>query len=217
MYLKLENRQRKFLICLPRINTTPPINLPYHYLSAVSTLKAQAKKHWQVLLTGNPAGFRSLYDLTYDDLYRYGCRVAGDSGNVRDALQEVFVAIWERRDQQPPIEDPWIFLLVSLRNRLIDNSRKRKEPAINHAPIASPEEEIIALETASARIDWLDRKLDELPARQREALHLRYRLELQYEQVATVLGVSQQAAYNYVNRGVKALRIILNNEKGPAK
>lgn len=178
-------------------------------------MKAKARQCWQELLAGDPAGFRALYDLTYDDLYRYGCRFTGESSNIRDALQEVFVAIWERRDREPPVDDPWVFLLVSLRNRLIDEGRKGKAPTVKYEPVASAEDEIVALETETAQKDWLQRKLDELPVRQREAIHLRYRLELDYEQVAMVLGVSQQVAYNYVNRGVKNLRTALNKETGP--
>jgi len=48
-----------------------------------------------------------------------------------------------------------------------------------------------------------------LPVRQREALHLRYKVELEYDEVAEVMGVSRQVAYNYVNRGVKGLRAAL--------
>ncbi|MEL7162902.1 MAG: sigma-70 family RNA polymerase sigma factor [Bacteroidota bacterium] len=168
--------------------------------------KHQAKKHWDNFLAGNPAAFRALHDLTYDDLYRYAHRLRPDPAAARDALQEVYLAIWQRRDRVPPVRDPWVFLLVSLRNRIIDQVRKERTLNIKHEPSPSPEDDLLAAEQDDRRRAWLRDHLGQLPDSQREALHLRYHLELEYPQVAEVLGVSQQAAYNYVNRGIKALK-----------
>ncbi|MEM1358762.1 MAG: sigma-70 family RNA polymerase sigma factor [Bacteroidota bacterium] len=169
--------------------------------------KRHAQHLWQrYLADGDSVVFRDLYDLTYDHLFRYGHRINRDAPAVRDALQEVYLAIWQRRDRVPPVRDPWVFLLVSLRNRIIDEARRKRIIAVEHSPTASPEEALLAVETEAMRNHWLGQQLDKLPERQREALHLRYHLELDYSEVADVLGVSQQVAYNYVNRGVKALK-----------
>ena len=65
---------------------------------------------------------------------------------------------------------------------------------------------MVKAEAEQQRRDWLQHGLGQLPERQREALHLRYHLELDYPDVAEILGVSQQVAYNYVNRGIKTLK-----------
>jgi len=48
--------------------------------------------------------------------------------------------------------------------------------------------------------------LASLPTSQREALYLRYFENKSYEEIAEILAVNQQVAYNYVSRGLKRLR-----------
>jgi len=175
--------------------------------------KRQAKQYWDSFRAGNPAAFRELYELTYDDLFRYARRLSPDAA-VRDALQDVYLAIWQRRDHEPPVRDPWVFLLVSLRNKIIDQARKERKLAVTHPAEPSPEDELLSAEYDALRGEWLRGRLNELPERQREALHLRYHLDLGYPDVAKVLGVSQQVAYNYVNRGIKALKKQVENTPG---
>ncbi len=174
----------------------------------MAEISSQTQTLWNNFIAGDPAAFRALYDLTYDELHRYGHRLNGAhrAATVRDALQEVYLAIWQRHDRPPPVKDPWLFLLVSLRNKLVDQARKERTLVLVAEPEPSPEDDFLQLETDERRANWVAERLALLPDRQREALHLRYKVELEYDEVAEVMGVSRQVAYNYVNRGVKSLR-----------
>jgi len=167
----------------------------------------RAQTLWNNLVAGSPSAFRSFYDHTYDELYRYGHRLAGSRpAAVSDALQEVYLAIWQRKDHSAPVRDVWLFLLISLRNKLVDQARAERPLPAAAETEPSPEDNFLRAETDERRAAWVAARLARLPDRQREALHLRYRVELDYEQVAAVMGVGRQVAYNYVNRGVKNLR-----------
>ncbi len=172
----------------------------------MADIKSHARQLWQDFEDGNAAAFRKLHDLTYAELYRYGLRLVPRPALVRDALQETFVAVWQRKGQLPPVREPWLFLLTALRHKLFDLVRKEKEMAVEQPPVPSAEADLVEAELAAERRQWLANRLAGLPERQREALHLRYRVELAYPEIAEVLGVSQQVAYNYVNRGLKTLR-----------
>lgn len=172
----------------------------------MADISNQAKENWDAFEAGDDAAFRALYDLTYDELFRYGCRLMPRPGLVRDALQEMYLAMWQRRGKVPPLSNPWIFLLTTLRHKIIDESRREKDLRADPVPVPSAEEELLVKEVEMLRRRWLAGKLNELPERQREALHLRYRVELSYPEIAEVLGISLQAAYNYVNRAIKTLK-----------
>ena len=172
----------------------------------MAEIKSQARHLWEDFEAGNAAAFRALHDLTYDELYHYGLRLLNRPAMVRDALQDTFVAVWQRKGQQPPVREPWLFLLTSLRHKLFDLIRKEKELKVDATHVPSPEDVMMAEEAVAERRKWLADRLGLLPDRQREALHLKYRVNLAYPEMAEVLGVSQQVAYNYVNRGIKALR-----------
>jgi len=57
-------------------------------------------------------------------------------------------------------------------------------------------------------------ELARLPQRQREALVLRYWLDLPFEQVAESMGVATGTARSQVSRGLQALAIALDEEDG---
>lgn len=169
-------------------------------------LRSRATALWTSFRSGTDTAFRELYELTYEELYRYARRLGGQSDVLRDLIQDTYLAIWLRRDKLPPVRDPWVFLLVSVRNRIIDQSRRKRVDPVELPVVPSPEEELLAAEERQLRTEWLRQHLDRLPERQREALHLRYRLELDYGEIAELMGVGQQVVYNYVNRGVGNLR-----------
>jgi RNA polymerase sigma-70 factor (ECF subfamily) len=173
----------------------------------MAELKEQSNLLWQSFVSGNESAFRTLYDHTYSSLFRYGFHLFPDANGVRDLMQETYLALWRQRERGTEVRDVWVYLLVSFRNRLIDLKRKEKSreiPAID--PVISPESEWIAQENEAYRNRWLQCQLAELPERQREAIRLRYRLDMDYPEIAKRLGVSIQVVYNYVNRGIKALR-----------
>ena len=56
-----------------------------------------------------------------------------------------------------------------------------------------------------------------LPARQREALVLRYLADLPDSQIAFVMGVGTRSASNYVERGTACLQAVLEGGQLPAE
>lgn len=173
----------------------------------MAELKEQSNLIWQSFVSGNESAFRSLYDHTYPDLYRYGYKLFPDSQGVRDLIQETYLSLWRQRERGNEVRDVWVYLLVSFRNRLIDLKRKDKRRDIpTIASVESPEVEWLAQENEEYRNQWLKQQLAELPERQREAIRLRYRANMDYPEIAKMLGVSIQVVYNYVNRGIKTIR-----------
>ena len=176
-------------------------------------LREQCSTLWAAFREGEEAAFRQLYDVTYPALFRYGRNFTGDGEQVRDAMQEAYVGLWNRRSHPEPVERPWVFLLVSLRNGLIDALRRDRPLPPDPGPpgqTESPEADLLDRERSAQRNAWVRAHLDRLPQRQREALHLRYLHELDYPDIARIMDVSRQVAYNYVNRGIGSLRQTLD-------
>ncbi len=61
-------------------------------------------------------------------------------------------------------------------------------------------------ETDKQRNQQLQTAIETLSPRQREALYLRFYQNLSYEEIANIMNVEQQSAYNLIFRGVEALR-----------
>jgi len=70
----------------------------------------------------------------------------------------------------------------------------------------SVEHDFIDDEATAERVSYLNKLLNDLPSRQKEALFLRYNQGLSVEQIAEMLDVNYQSANNLLHRGLLKLR-----------
>ena len=155
----------------------------------------------------------ALFGAHYQSLVRLAVLLVGDVGTAEEVVQDSFVALhasWRR------LRDPGKALFY-LRRSVVNRSRS----AIRHRAVASR----TALQPPppapgadQAVIAGLQRSevvsaLRALPARQREALVLRYYYDLTEAQIASAMRISKGAVKSHTARGMAALRAIL--QAGP--
>ncbi len=89
--------------------------------------------------------------------------------------------------------------LVRMRIRRLQVSRRHADVRID--PIASAESTAMLHEDQRQVVD----ALKELPTRQREALVLRYWMDLKEREIADAMGISTGAVKSHISRGMHAL------------
>jgi RNA polymerase sigma-70 factor (sigma-E family) len=151
----------------------------------------------------------AMYGDHYRGLVRLAWLLVHDVTTAEDVVQESFVAMhtaWRRlRDRDRA--------LAYLRHSVVDRSRsvrRHRAPAGCQAfPPGSgmPGAELSAL--LSLEHVALVRALRSLPARQREALALKYYGNLSEAQVASAMGVSQGAVKRHMAGAIAALRVVV--------
>jgi RNA polymerase sigma factor (sigma-70 family) len=173
---------------------------------------------WQQFKGGDEAAFAAVYRQHLQTLFRYGMSLRPDEDFVRDCLHDVFVEVWTKRERLGDTDSIKFYLIKSLKNRIFNQVEKQQrlapvDSALGYNPVEttahathSAEDELIHNQDEIHRLDRLARCLDRLPPRQREAVQLRYFEGLDYRQVAEVLAVSQQSAYNLIFRALEELR-----------
>jgi RNA polymerase sigma factor (sigma-70 family) len=128
-------------------------------------------------------------------------RVLGPEG-AEDAAVEAFAIAFARwkRVRALPYRDGWV-LKVAFHEALkhVDRGRPRSQPG---DPYASSEDEVVLRRT-------LVQALLRLPRRQREAVALRYLVDLPEREVAAVLGLSTGTVKTHLHRGLAGLRVVL--------
>lgn len=175
---------------------------------------------WAAFQRGDESAFRQLYHAHFRHLLNYGLRFYGSVAVVEDAIQELFLELWQYRLRLAQPQSVRSYLLKGLRNRL--SAQLRRERVFEREPIdedAYP----FALEPSSEQ-RWVDLDadedlrqrircaLDQLSPRQREILYLRYFNDLPYEQICDLLGVQYQSARSQVYQALKVLRQRLGPE-----
>ena len=166
---------------------------------------------WQALRRGERAALERLYRAHAGDLLRYGRAYAGDEA-VADALQDLFVRLWERRGVLTESVAVRPYLLIALRNDLLRRNKRaarfvgEREAALPDEGAKSVEDGLVDAERAGEQSRDLAAALATLSERERELVDLRFRQNLDYEAIVEVTGISYQSARNTLARAIKKLR-----------
>lgn len=168
---------------------------------------------WQRLIDGEESAFTMLFERYYPTLLSYGKSFLADTDRVQDCVQDVFADIWLYRSTLKQAVSAKAYLLSSVRKRIARfHARDRifsKTDSLDNIEFSisfTVEDSLIAHEEAASRIHQLNRQLNALPPRQKEALFLRYHQGLNTEQVAEILNINYQSANNLLHRALQHLR-----------
>ncbi len=178
------------------------------------TSAADENRLWLMLKAGNPAALELLFRQYYQHLYDYGMRFYAQDDIVKDAIQDVFATIWERKAFLGDVQSVLPYLLASLRRTLLKRLAQQRKTVTFNTDLHdanddfafSPEEFVLHRETDIARKRMVQSILGSIPPRMREALYLKIFKEFTYSQIAEVMGISYQVARNYVFEALQRLR-----------
>jgi len=141
-------------------------------------------------------------------------RLLGDGAHGDDAAQEVFLEVWRTRARYQAQGRFRAFLFAAARNRCTKELRSRRAAAeLDERQLVAPGDQVDAFLAAERRrrMDGLVRKL---PPKLRDAICLRFSAELEYHEIAHILGRSEEAARTRVFHGLRRLRKLLGAVAG---
>jgi len=168
---------------------------------------------WNQLMLGDEEAFSSLFERYYSTLVNYGKTLMTGEDRVKDCVQDVFVDIWTYRYKLNEAIVVKAYLLSSVRKR-IARLHHREHIFSNIKSIDSLEflfdfsieDRLIADETTAKKVEQLNKSINQLSDRQKEAIYLRYHQGLSVEQVAEVLNLNYQSTKNLLHRAILQLR-----------
>lgn len=168
---------------------------------------------WASMKAGDESAFESLYNRYFQVLFSYGKRLA-DEDIVSDAIQELFINIWRHRLTLGQAVSVKFYLLRSVRREIV---KTLKSENYGHTDWEDLDENLLPVETSPEFVYAVNEEtfqqteqlrlwLTQLPPRQNEALLLRYYHNLEYAEVAQVLGIKEQTARNLVQKAITILK-----------
>lgn len=172
---------------------------------------------WRKIQQGDEEAFRQLYDQYADLLYGYGMKIAGDDALVTDAIQSLFVYIFEKRKTCAVPQSISAYLCVSLRHMIVNALKKENsgvfksldELDANEYPFdleIDIETAIIRSELEKEQLEVLQKELNSLTKQQREVLYLKYYKKMDSEEIARVMGLTSRTVYNTTHMAITRLR-----------
>jgi RNA polymerase sigma-70 factor (ECF subfamily) len=177
------------------------------YISADAT-------QWNRFQNGNEQAFSQIFHTHFKNLCHYGYKFIPDKDLVKDCVQELFIYLWQNRERLEYTEAIELYLLKSLRGRLLRLLNKRKKSGIesiftdtvSFSFTFSFAETSQTEQIRNTQEEQLLQALNQLPARQKEVVYLRFFRNLSYEEIAAIMGLNNQIVRNYACQAIKGLR-----------
>ena len=168
---------------------------------------------WQRFRDGNRAAFEQIITLNYNSLFRFGTRFTKDVGLIEDCLHDLFIYLWEKRLSISQTDSIRKYLFKSFRHKmLLELQRVYRRGWVDEEEAAAlPAEQnfqdvLLHLESEQLAAYRVKQAIHQLPARQQEALYLRYFEGLDVDQIAHIMSINRQSVSNHLHKALTFLR-----------
>ena len=148
-------------------------------------------------------------------LLRQALRFLPSKEDAEDVLQDAFIRLWAKAEQIETERDAASLATVVIRNMAVDHYRQQKRKP------QTTDVEMLDLQEETADIDERRQLVDEIMQRvltplQLRIVELREYEGLEYDEVASILGMQQPAVRMQLSRARRAIReeyVRVNNQK----
>ncbi|NJC24606.1 RNA polymerase sigma-70 factor [Neolewinella antarctica] len=150
----------------------------------------------------------ALFRRHYVELCRVANRFVRDENQAEDIVQELFVALWEKRSTLPPLTATAPYLRRSTRNRSLNYLRDRKRIPVDDGELP----ETLAAETGPTGIEnfelgaRINGAIDRLPERCRLVFTMSKVEDMSHREIAQSLNISTKTVENQMTRAYRHLR-----------
>ena len=162
------------------------------------------------MIKGDADALLALYEHNYNDLLSYGTQLAGNLHIAKDAVNDVFLHLWERHLQLKPVKNVRAYLFACIRRSVFHAKEGPHrlllvEPALYAATETSYEEILIAIQQSNELRKKVRAALSKLTSRQQELIELRFFQNMDYRAIEQATGISVKTAYNTVYNAIRQL------------
>jgi len=148
-------------------------------------------------------------------LFRFAKRFLENNPEAEDVVQEVFIKLWEKRDRLDEYRSVEALAMVSVKNMCLDKLKSKKYPVENmedHKKFIEnlPEEPVFDY---SDEINRIRMAMRYLPRPQQMILHLRDIEGYDYESIAELMDMNENAVRVSISRARKRIRELITTTK----
>ncbi|MEK6477244.1 sigma-70 family RNA polymerase sigma factor [Catalinimonas sp. 4WD22] len=154
---------------------------------------------WSAFREGSENAFDLIYGKMFPVLFNYGYRICQDEEQVKDCIQNIFVEIWQKRDQVKEVYSLKHYFLKIMRRKVFKALKSKQD---NHFKLfglgfaGQQEDKLISFLPNQQGIEDGDsfitikkirRAVEHLSARKKEAILLKFYENLSYVEISEVM------------------------------
>jgi RNA polymerase sigma factor (sigma-70 family) len=165
---------------------------------------------WKRFRSGDVGAYAFIYRKYFFILFSYGKKLNQDHELVKDCIQELFIKIWNNRENLSETTAIKYYLFTALKRKLLDVMRKPNlEVQIqeNDETFAVVDlEDYAGQEATSPQKEDVLKALNRLSSHQQKILDLKFQKNLSNKEIADELGIGIQSVYNAVFKALRSIR-----------
>lgn len=139
-------------------------------------------------------------------------RLLHSTVDAEDTVQEVFIELWEKREELRHVLNIEGYAMQTLKYRCISLLRKKNllvTDDLDSVGDISDEEARAEADLLEERAAKLDRMMEQLPEKQRQVIQMRYLDQLTHEEMQKRLQMSSTHVYTTLSRAMSALKTLM--------
>ncbi len=169
---------------------------------------------WESFKKGNIVAFEKMYKDYYPLLLNYGLKFNNSEEDVKDFIQLLFTNLWSSRGRLGNNDSIKSYLLASLRRMIHRANKSQMKNGVsfslnNSLPISDLplyiENNYSIKEDQAFICKCINKLINELPKRQKEALYLKYYEENSYCEIAEIMNITTRVVYKLVYKAIENL------------
>lgn len=162
---------------------------------------------WNLSVESDKRAFKFLFNKEFDSLLNYGLKVSKSRLLVSDAIQEVFIDLWENRVKRKDVSSIHFYLLKAVKYTILKS--RQKNNIIDIDSFSQIQLHHYSLENKNIDLelkDHVNKVLNQIPTKQKEVLHLKYYQGLSNQQISELLNIKYQSVSNLLHRSINTLK-----------
>ena len=162
-----------------------------------------------LLQSGDQLAFAEIYDRYKLILHHHAYSKLGSKTEAQDTLQEVFSALWSKRESITLQQNLSGYLYTSVRNHILNLiARKEVQSRYIHSMQQFSTEQVLPDHRVRENMLQLaiEKEIANLPPKMREVFELSRRQHLSIKEIAAITGTSEQTVKKQISNTLKQLR-----------
>jgi len=177
---------------------------------------------WNSFLDGDDEAFVAVYYVFVNALLSYGKKLTGDRELIHDAVQDIFMDLYQKRSKKHiPICNLKAYLFIALKNAILKKILQYRifddkvvdDHLLDEFNIEySFQDQLISREISEEKRQRLQNAIVTLSPKQKEIIYLKFEEELEYTEIARLMKITVESARKQLYRALLSLRQIIDNE-----
>ncbi|MGV3529756.1 MAG: RNA polymerase sigma factor [Flavisolibacter sp.] len=167
----------------------------------------------QQIAAGDKDAFRTLFDEYKDLVFTFVYGLTHSRVDAEEVVQDVFLKLWQTRENLTTIEVPKSYIYRMARNRTLDllAAKGRQAKLVSEVWANMKESEEVTAEILAAKEsrELIEEAIRQLPARKQQVIRLSREAGMTHDEIAEKLGISKQTVKNNLSEALKQIKTLL--------